>query len=416
MSLLIRTHFDLAKSTLKRSRGRSFLTCLGIAIGVASIILILSLMGSINRLIAAQVKSVGEDLIVVRPTTHKDSVDNVIDELTSSTQYSKSNLTVEDVDYIKNLNPTNLATAEFPVTKAAPISNNIYTLVGERTVDSGVVLGTNSDLAEILNLELKSGTFINEKSQNTAVIGHDLSLMLYGTTEPIGKTFTLQNEKFIIVGILSESDDPINFNNVDLDSSIIVNINHLREIDPSIQVQQIDVKVATVESVERTANQIKDVLTTTKNGDKNFSVEYGENITHPASNLFNIVSTMLTIVAGISLVVGGIGVMNIMLVSVAERTHEIGIRKSVGATNGNIFGEFIFESLILCLLGGFLGVILGYIGAFFVSVVTPFTPYIDLKICFAALIIPTIVGTIFGLYPAIKAARRNPIDSLKYYN
>jgi ABC-type antimicrobial peptide transport system permease subunit len=125
---------------------------------------------------------------------------------------------------------------------------------------------------------------------------------------------------------------------------------------------------------------------------------------------------MLTIVAGISLVVGGIGVMNIMLVSVAERTHEIGIRKSVGATNGNIFGEFIFESLILCLLGGFLGVILGYIGAFFVSVVTPFTPYIDLKICFAALIIPTIVGTIFGLYPAIKAARRNPIDSLKYYN
>ena len=240
--------------------------------------------------------------------------------------------------------------------------------------------------------------------------------MLYGTTEPIGKTFTLQNEKFIIVGILSESDDPINFNNVDLDSSIIVNINHLREIDPSIQVQQIDVKVATVESVERTANQIKDVLTTTKNGDKNFSVEYGENITHPASNLFNIVSTMLTIVAGISLVVGGIGVMNIMLVSVAERTHEIGIRKSVGATNGNIFGEFIFESLILCLLGGFLGVILGYIGAFFVSVVTPFTPYIDLKICFAALIIPTIVGTIFGLYPAIKAARRNPIDSLKYYN
>ena len=416
MSLLIRTHFDLAKSTLKRSRGRSFLTCLGIAIGVASIILILSLMGSINRLIASQVKSVGEDLIVVRPTTHKDSVDNVIDELTSSNQYSKSNLTVEDVEYIKNLNPTNLATAEFPVTKVAPISNNVYTLVGERTVDSGVVLGTNSDLAEILNLELKSGTFINEKSLNTAVIGHDLSLMLYGTTEPIGKTFSLKNEKFIIVGILSESDDPINFNNVDLDSSIIVNINHLREIDPSIQVQQIDVKVATVESVERTANQINDVLTTTKNGDKNFSVEYGENITHPASNLFNIVSTMLTIVAGISLVVGGIGVMNIMLVSVAERTHEIGIRKSVGATNGNIFGEFIFESLILCLLGGILGVILGYVGAFFVSIITPFTPYIDLKICLAALIIPTVVGTIFGLYPAIKAARRNPIDSLKYYN
>ena len=124
---------------------------------------------------------------------------------------------------------------------------------------------------------------------------------------------------------------------------------------------------------------------------------------------------MLTLVAAISLIVGGIGVMNIMLVSVAERTHEIGIRKAIGASNANIFLQFLFESLILCVIGGFAGLLLGYIFAFFVSIVTPFAPYIDLMICLSAIGISVIVGTIFGLYPAIKASRRSPIESLKSY-
>jgi len=122
---------------------------------------------------------------------------------------------------------------------------------------------------------------------------------------------------------------------------------------------------------------------------------------------------MLTLVAGISLIVGGIGVMNIMLVSVAERTHEIGVRKAVGASNMNIFLQFLFEALILCILGGIFGLILGYIFAFLVSIITPFAPYIDINICLSAIAIAVIVGTIFGLYPAIRASRRNPIDSLK---
>jgi ABC-type antimicrobial peptide transport system permease subunit len=122
---------------------------------------------------------------------------------------------------------------------------------------------------------------------------------------------------------------------------------------------------------------------------------------------------MMTIVAGISLIVGGIGVMNIMLVAVAERTHEIGIRKAVGASNLNIFLQFLFESLILCGLGGIIGLAFGYILAFLLSTVTPFGPYIDLIIIGASILVPIIVGTIFGMYPAIKASLRNPIDSLK---
>ena len=120
-------------------------------------------------------------------------------------------------------------------------------------------------------------------------------------------------------------------------------------------------------------------------------------------------------VAGISLIVGGIGVMNIMLVSVAERTHEIGIRKAVGASGRNILVQFLFESLILSVMGGFLGLALGYTLAFFVSIITPFAPYISWQILAMTFGVSVGVGVLFGIYPAIKAAAKNPIESLKHY-
>lgn len=413
MSLLLRTHFELAKTSLKERRGRTFLTCLGIAIGVASIILILSLMGSINNLVKSQVEAVGENLIVVRPTDNKDEVTNILSELTSANHFTKSNLSITDVSTIKNLNVEESTDAEYPIMAVAPLAISTNTLIGERTVDAGNVLGTNEDLKDILNLNLRSGSFIKDSSMKGAVIGRDLSLKLFGTMEPVGKTFSLLGERFIITGILSESNSPINFNNVNFDDTVIVNISELSSLDTNIQIQQINIKVASEDKTPETAKKIDETLLSAKKGEKNYKVAYGDEIGHPAGSLFEIISGMLTLVAGISLVVGGIGVMNIMLVSVAERTHEIGVRKAVGASNMNIFLQFLFESLILCILGGVAGLILGYVLAFLVSIITPFAPYIDLLILIAAFGISLIVGTIFGLYPAIKASHRNPIDSLK---
>ncbi|MBP5674950.1 ABC transporter permease [Candidatus Saccharibacteria bacterium] len=413
MSLLIRTHLDLAKTSLKERRGRTFLTCLGIAIGVASIILILSLMGSITNLIKSQVEAIGGNLIVIRPNDSKDGISDILTELTSTNHFNKSNLSLTDVTAIQNLNAEKNVDAEFPVTAVAPLAISTNTLVGERTVDSGNVLGTTEELQDLIGLNLRSGTFLRNNTMKSAVIGRDLSLKLFGTMEPVGKTFSLLGERFIITGILSESNSPINFNNVNFDDTVLVNINHLKTLDSNLQIQQINVKVANEDKTPDTAKKIDEILSAAKKGEKNYKVAYGNDISHPAGSLFDIVSGMLTLVAGISLVVGGIGVMNIMLVSVAERTHEIGVRKAVGASNMNIFLQFLFESLILCILGGISGLGLGYVFAFLVSIITPFSPYIDLNICLSALAISIIVGTIFGLYPAVKASRRNPIDSLK---
>ena len=130
----------------------------------------------------------------------------------------------------------------------------------------------------------------------------------------------------------------------------------------------------------------------------------------------SIISSILTLVVYVSLIVGGIGIMNIMLVSVAERTHEIGIRKAVGASSSNIFSQFLFESLTLSILGGLLGLILGYILTIIISIFTPFAPYVSWQILLVTFGTSLFIGVIFGLYPAIKASRKNPIDSLKSFS
>lgn len=408
MSVQVRTHWKLAKESVRQNRGRSFLTCLGIAIGVASIVLIMSLMGSIDHVIQSQVKEMGEDLLVVRPATHKGTVEKLVDEMTSANQYLKSNLTLKDVGLISEMQEVSAVT---------PIAGEIATLrADEKRVDSAMVVGVSADLLEIQSLKLKSGMFLNSNVQNSAVVGQDLSLKLFGTTsEAVGKTFTMFDQKFIVVGILSRAEDPINFSNVDFDNAMLINATKLAEIDESMQIQQINVKAKSVDALPTIAKNVTAMIKSEKNGDTNFSVTYGTDITHPADSLFMVMSGMLTLVAGISLIVGGIGVMNIMLVSVAERTREIGIRKAVGASGVNILLQFAFEAMILSISGGMLGLVLGYICAFLISIVTPFAPFISWEILGLTGLIAVAIGVAFGTYPAIKAANKNPIESLRYY-
>lgn len=409
MALLLKTHYKLAKTAIKENRTRSLLTCLGIAIGVASIILILSLMGSISNLVKKEIDGIGSDLIVVRPSSTRDSLTNIVEELTSSNTFQKSNLAISDATTIAALDD---------VVAAAPISISINTVVSEKnTFQSVPILGTNTDFIKIEPLALKYGSFMNESNEeNTVVLGSTLSLALFNTiNSTVGKTVTIMGEKFMIVGVLDEIDKSINFDNIDFDNALIMNIKSLDKITGSTQIQQINIKAENTDSLAKVSGEIKDALVKQKHGDDNFTVAYGNDITHPASSLFTIISGMLTIVAAISLIVGGIGVMNIMLVSVAERTHEIGIRKAVGASSRNILVQFLFEALILSILGGIFGIVLGYVLAFLLSVITPFAPHISLDIIIVTFLTTFAVGIVFGIYPAIKAASKNPIESLKHY-
>ena len=408
MSMLFKTHLRLARASVKQNRTRSFLTCLGISIGIASIILILSLTGSISNLIKGEVKDIGADLVVVRPTRSKDTVTNFVEELTMATTFEKSSLSLVDVSSIS---------AVEGVTAVAPIAISTNTLKNEEnTVPSATIMGTTPDFNIIEPLALKYGVFLNNKNTDSAVvIGHNLALHLYNSSNPIGRTLSFYGQRFIVIGVLDEIDEAVNFDNVDFNNVLFMDIHTMEDLMDSVQIQQINARILNTSILEPVANNIEKTLKENRFGDTNFSVLYGDAITHPASNLLNIISGMLALVAGISLVVGGIGVMNIMLVSVSERTHEIGIRKAVGASAYNIMMQFMFEALILSGLGCILGIFLGYLLAFLVSVFTPFGPYISWEIIAITFVTSVAVGILFGTYPAFKAARKKPIDSLRRY-
>ena len=409
MGLLLRTHLSIALDSLHRNRARTFLSALGIAIGVASIVLIMSLTGGIGSLISASSDKNNANLILVRPSTGKELAENLIDELTANNQYAKSSLTLDDTTSIAKLGN---------IEAVAPIASNISAVtIGDKSYQSINVVATNADLVKTAKLALKNGQFFEESGthNNAAVIGHDLATKLFGTTDILARTFQYGDQKFIIIGVLEKTDSPINYNGVDFDNSILIDINFANSFESSIQIQQINVRTTTTDSTESVAEEIKSKLTNSKKGDTTFQVLTGSSNFQPAGSLLSIISSMLTLVASISLIVGGVGIMNIMLVSVSERTREIGIRKAVGASSGNILLQFLFESIILSFIGGIMGIALGYATAFAISLITPFAPHISWSILGITCLTSLIVGIIFGVYPAAKAATKDPITSLKVY-
>ena len=409
MGLLLRTHLSIALDSLHRNRARTFLSALGIAIGVASIVLIMSLTGGIGSLISASSDKNNANLILVRPSTGKELAENLIDELTANNQYAKSSLTLDDTTSIAKLGN---------IEAVAPIASNISAVtIGDKSYQSINVVATNADLVKTAKLALKNGQFFEKSGthNNAAVIGHDLATKLFGTTDILARTFQYGDQKFIIIGVLEKTDSPINYNGVDFDNSILIDINFASSFESSIQIQQINVRTTTTDSTESVAEEIKTKLTNSKKGDTTFQVLTGSSNFQPAGSLLSIISSMLTLVASISLIVGGVGIMNIMLVSVSERTREIGIRKAVGASSGNILLQFLFESIILSFIGGIMGIALGYATAFAISLITPFAPHISWSILGITCLTSLIVGVIFGVYPAAKAATKDPITSLKVY-
>ena len=408
MPSLINSNIQLAVESLRKNRGRTFLSALGIAIGVASIVLILSLTGGVNRLVSTSANKNNNDLILVRPSNGKNLTENIIGELTSSNQYSKSSLTFEDLEAIKKIDH---------VASVAPLAVSSANLkIGDKSTQPISVLATTPNFAESAGLTLKNGQFLASSLQeNVAVIGYKSAMQLFGTTYSITKTFTYNDQHFMIIGVLDELNDPINYNNVDLDHSVIININFASTFESSIQIQQINVRTKTSDAIASVRDEIDKTLQKNKNGTDSYQIVSGNDNLHPTGSLLSIVSGMLTLIASISLVVGGIGVMNIMLVSVAERTREIGIRKAVGASASHILLQFLFEAIILSVLGGILGFILGYILAFLVSLVTPFAPFISWQILAITGVVTLLIGIVFGVYPAAKASTRDPITSLKYY-
>ena len=407
--MLFRNHLENAVQSVRSNRLRSILTAVGITIGIASITAILSLGAGARSIISDQVDALEGTIAVIRPGVNQSSVSQNINQL-AGTQYAASTLTKEDVKTVQKIEH---------VTDAAPM------MLMQGAVQSGDVgpvtagvIATTPNLQDINQIEIFDGQFLDpDLIETTAVIGHRLAIDLFGTEQVIGKTVTVRGQNFTIIGILKPTNQPINFNVVDFDSSVFIGFESgILQNQGTAHIQQINLRVDSVSNLNGVVTEANKSLLKNHLGQADFSVLSGADISQPNSQLFQIITGVSVAIAAISLLVGGIGIMNIMLVSVAERTREIGIRKAMGATNGTIITQFIVESLLLSLIGGIIGYGIGYLIAFGVSLLLTFDPVFSWEIAATALLISIITGTLFGAYPAFKAARKDPITALRLYN
>lgn len=401
-------HIANASDSLKRNRGRSFLTAVGIAIGVASVTAILALSAGVTRALNQQITTLDSNLIIVRPGLMTYDPNS----LTSPTNYrsfNTSTLSEKDVDSIRKMKDVN-AVAPLMIIDSALSSNGTI-------VKNNAVVATTPDFYEISNLTMADGEFLNDGNDtDTAIIGSKLAVELFGEEHPVGRTFKIRDQRFTVIGILGKTDNPVNYNNVDLDRSAIINLQAAKAfLDGRSQIQQINVRANTVAALPQIKDDITYAVQNNHGGENDFAVASGKEISTPSNQTFKAITDAMAAIAAISLFVGGIGIMNMLLVGVAERTREIGIRKAVGASNGNIASQFLIESLMISLLGGFFGYLLGYVVAFAISNFLFFNPAVTWETAVAALVMSVVVGVAFGLYPAIRAASKDTIQSLREY-
>lgn len=402
-------HIQNARESLRTTRSRTLLTITGVAIGVASITAILSLATGIQNIIAGQVKALEGNVAVVRPSAKTTGINDLANP-TPFQAFATSTLTERDLTTITEL-PN--------IDGAAPLMMINGSLKSDRhTIDTAPIIATSPSLEKIAKLELGDGEFVTTSiASDTVVLGNQLSIDLFGTNRTLGRSVIIRGQPFHVAGILAKQNDPINFNNVDFDNSALITLERGKAFNQGIaQIQQINIRADSHASLPKVTQAAAAALDRNHAGEKDYQILTGSEIAQPTSRLYNAIAGVTAAIAGISLIVGGIGIMNIMLVGVAERTREIGIRKAVGASDRNIVFQFLVEALILSLMGGVIGYAAGLAGAFLISTFLTFDPAFSWQILLLAVIVSLGVGIAFGLYPAIRASRKDPIESLRQYH
>jgi putative ABC transport system permease protein len=410
--MLLGGYIKLARSAMRASRWRSLLTMLGIIVGIVSVVTTVSIGEGVKRQIIDQINFRGEDLITILPGE-------------SSTKNANA--------YFSRFNPTdNRATAVFgepdyqAVIKTESLSfvtpfSQVSGVVAQRETkhNSFRVIATTESLPEIINKQLEFGTFFKNDDKtltNSAVIGRQVAEDMFGENSPLGRDFTIRDTRFIVRGVFEEFQDTSPLLSLqDFDDVIFIPHRIGQELTGgNLQIYQILARAK--EGPEATSKAIVNATAALKKarGADDFSVLQQSETLSLAEDTLALMTSMIAGVAAISLIVGGIGIMNIMLVSVTERTREIGVRKAVGATNRQIMYQFITEAAVLSFMGGVLGIIFSLATNFVLRVTTELGPIITLPIMGIAVGAAFVIGVVFGAAPALVAARKDPIESLRY--
>lgn len=400
----------IATTNLKATKMRTALTILGIVIGVTAITVVLALGEGAKNMVRGQIAQLGEDMLTVRPGKAIRDAQGNVTNYNFLAALSSSTLTEHD---LKTIQQTQGIIAAAPLML---VTGSVST--EEKPSSHGTIIATTPDSFEVLRLAMRRGEFISPNTpRNTVVLGDSLALQLLGSDVAIGHKVNLRGQEFTVSGILKHFDSSASVSGAfDLNNVAFIQMDDGKAFNQGIaQIQQINARAETSGEAETIAGRVHEQLLQNHGGEEDFSVLRPEETVQLTDSIFRVLTNFASVAAGVSIIVGGIGIMNIMLVSVTERTREIGIRKAVGATNHQILSQFLIESLVMSIVGGIAGIIFGYVLAYIGGTILGFMPGISWQILATALVVSVAVGLVFGAWPAIKAARKDPIEALRYF-
>lgn len=398
-------NIGIALNGLRSNKLRSLLTVLGIVIGVAAVIVMIAVGQGAQAKITAQIQSMGSNLLMVFPDFSRGAVRGAGGNVNT--------LTREDA----------VAIAGLPyVEKVAPeLSTNATMGFGSQTW-TAQVSGTTPDLQYIKNWFPRSGSFFTAEDVNgvapVAVLGQTVAENLFPPgTDPVGRSIRVNKLSFTVVGVLAEKGASLGGNEQDNVVYIPISTAQVRMLGVN-SVRLINVQAQGPENLsflqEAVTNLLRERHRIPAQGNNDFNIRNLAEIQATVEDTTRVMTLLLASIAGISLLVGGIGIMNIMLVSVTERTREIGIRMAVGATEKAIMAQFLVESVVLSLMGGLIGIIVGFLGSRIVSWAAGWPTSVTLLSVLLAVGFSAAVGIFFGYYPARKAAGLDPIEALRF--
>ena len=403
--MMVSEYFKMALSSIKGAKFRSGLTMFGIIIGVSSVVTIVGLGEGVKQQVATQVDAVSDSLVVIRPGKKTEAKAFNLDTLRSFVS-STGSLSEKDWRDTEKVAGVKSAVPVGIVSGIVSYDKDEYS--------GGNIIATTQNLPALLNQKVSFGEFFTEKdyNKNVAVIGQDVAEKLFKENVPIGKSLSIRGKNFIVQGIFEQQKSGT-FAALNVNNSVMIPYESARQVGGSIQLMQVYVEANSADQVGDVSNTLKQTLIQNHAGQEDFTILQKQEALEDTNQAFYQITLFIAGVAFISFIVGGIGIMNIMFATVSERTREIGIRKAIGATNAQILGQFIMESIVLSILGGIIGILIAFLANAIIRVTTDLQPVITISIILMVGGLSVLTGIISGILPAAKASSKDPIVSLR---
>ncbi len=409
---IIRESIRQALQQLQSNKLRSFLSLLGISIGIFCIIGVLSAVDSLEDNVRGSLEKLGNDVLYVK-------------------KWPWADVSGEWWNYIKRPNPDH---ADYEVlserTHTAELTS-YHVVIGFKTVkyhsssvENTILIGSSLEFAEMFKIDFDKGRYFSSSEyhygSNKIILGYKVAEQLFGGNEPIGKVIKLQGRNYEVIGVIEKSGNNL-LDPLDFDDCIVVGYNNARNL-ANLKARYIFDTSVTVKAAEGVSltdlkDEVKGILRSHRRlkprEDDNFSLNELSMISSFFDSFFNVLNLLGIVIGLFAMLVGGVSVANIMFVSVKERTNIIGIKKALGAKRFVILLEFLIESIILCLLGGMIGLLLVYLATVALTQALDFAFYLDLGNILIGVIVSVMIGVIAGFIPALRAARMDPVDAMR---